>query len=71
MKEITLKIPEKEYKFFMKLIKSLGFVKIEEIDRGDSKKDIINNLEQGFKEMKMVKEGKLKTTPAKDFLNEL
>jgi hypothetical protein len=28
MKEVTLKVPEKEYSFLMKLIKNLGFVKV-------------------------------------------
>ncbi len=38
MKEVILKVPEKEYVFFMKLIKSLGFVKVEKTDEGDSKR---------------------------------
>ncbi len=71
MKEIVLKVPDREYSFFMKLIKSLGFVDIKEVDEGDSKEAIVENLKQGFKEMQLIKDGKLKTTSAKDFLNEL
>ena len=71
MKEVILKVPEKEYVFFMKLIKSLGFVKVEKTDEGDSKEVIINNLKQGFKEMKLMKEGKMKGIPLNEFLNEL
>lgn len=69
MKEIVLKVPDKEYSFFLKLIKSLGFVDIKKVDEGDSKEDIVANLNQGFREMQLIKEGKLKTTSAKDFLN--
>ena len=36
-----------------------------------SKKEVISNLKAGVKELKLYKKGKLKTTPAKDFLNEL
>ncbi|MEZ4776411.1 MAG: hypothetical protein R3D00_24765 [Bacteroidia bacterium] len=71
MKEITLKIPDKEYKFFIKLIKSLGFVTIEKADEGDSKEAITQNLISGFEEMKLFREGKIQGTPLKDFLNEL
>lgn len=53
----------------MELIKSLGFIQIEE--KEDSREDIIANLKEGFKEMKLYKEGKMKGTPLKDFLNEL
>ena len=45
-------------------------MQIEEIE-GDSKKDILENLTQGFKDLKLYKQGKLKTSSAKDFLNEL
>ncbi|MDX2249625.1 MAG: hypothetical protein SF052_22770 [Bacteroidia bacterium] len=71
MKEIIIKIPDKEYKFFMKLVKSLGFVKIEKADEGDSKKEIEENLVRGFEEMRLFREGKVKGTLLKDFLNEL
>jgi hypothetical protein len=36
-----------------------------------SKKKILRNLKAGINELKLYKKGKLKTTPAKDFLNEL
>ncbi len=70
MKEVTLKIPEKKYKFFMELIKSLDFVKL---DKGaeDLKEQQLESVKRGFEEMKLIKEGKLKTTSAKDFLDEL
>lgn len=38
---------------------------------GSEKKRTLQNIRQGFKELKLINEGKLKTTPATDFLNEL
>ncbi len=69
MKQITLNIKEGKYHFFMELVKSLDFVQV--ADGGDTKEEIIANLKDGFKEMQLYKEGKIKGTPLKDFLNEL
>ena len=66
MKEITLKIPDDRLNFFIELIKSLDF-----INTYDSNKEAIENIKQGFKELKLYKQGKLETTLAEDFLNEL
>ena len=70
MKQILINIKDSKYQFFLELLKSFDFVEIEEYE-GDSREEIIANLKQGFKEMKLYKQGKLKTTVAKDFLNEL
>lgn len=35
------------------------------------KEQVLNNLKKGLKEVQQFKKGKLKTTSAKDFLNEL
>ena len=68
MKQITLNIKESRFQFFMELIKSLDFV---QVDDGDSNEAILSNIKIGLDEVKLAKQGKLKTTPAKDFLNEL
>lgn len=57
MKQIVLNIKEDKYLFF-------------EVE-GDLKEEITENLKQGFRELKQYKEGKLQTTAAKDFLDEL
>jgi len=31
MKEITLKIPDKKFRFFMELVENLGFVTVKEV----------------------------------------
>ncbi len=56
----------------MELVKNLGFAKEVELEGDEpTKEEIINNLKRGFEEMRLIKDGKLKTTPLKDFLNEL
>jgi len=68
MKQVTINIKESKFHFFMELVKSLDFA---QVDEGDSKEAILNNLKQGFKEMKLYKQGKMKGTPLNDLLNEL
>lgn len=69
MKQVTLNIKESKFQFFMELVRSLDFVQVD--DDGDSKEAILSNIKKGLEEVKLAKQGKLKTTPAKDFLNEL
>ncbi len=69
MQTITLTIRDDKVPFFMDLIKNFKFVQVK--DEGDSKEEIIANLTQAFKDAQLFREGKLKTTPAKEFLNEL
>jgi len=69
MKQIILNIKEEKYDFFMELIDSLDFVEVD--NDGDSKEAIINNIKKGLEEVKLVKEGKLKTTSAKEFLRRI
>jgi hypothetical protein len=70
MKQIVLNVRESKYPFFIELVRSFDFVQIEE-NTGDTKENIVANLTQGFKELELYEQGKLKTTSAKDFLNEL
>jgi hypothetical protein len=70
MKQVVLNVRESKYPFFIELVRSFDFVQIEE-NTGDTKENIVANLTQGFKELELYKQGKLKTTSAKDFLNEL
>jgi len=35
------------------------------------KQEIVTDLKQGLKELKMIQQGKLKSTPLNEFLNEL
>ena len=72
MRHVTLYIPDNKYPLFMELARSIDFIKkIEEESEEPSKEEVIRNLKRGFEEMQLFKKGKLKTTSAKDFLNEL
>lgn len=70
MRQVLLNVEEKKLQFFLELVKSLDFVEVNNSE-GDSKEAIIQNIKQGLEEVKLAKQGKLKTTPAKEFLNEL
>jgi uncharacterized protein YlbG (UPF0298 family) len=71
MKQVTLYITNKEFSHFLELAKNLNYVK--KIETGDepSKEEILDNIKAGLSEVQLFKKGKLKTTSAKEFLNEL
>lgn len=69
MKQVVLNVKEGKYEFFIELVKSLDFLQLN--NEGDSKEAILKNIKQGLEEVKLAKQGKLKTSSAKDFLNEL
>jgi hypothetical protein len=71
MRHVTVYTTDKEYNHFLELAKSLSYVKKIETDDEPTKEEIIENLKEGFKEMKLLKKGKLKTTSLKDFIDEL
>lgn len=71
MRHVTIYITDKEYSHFLELAKSLRYVKKIETYAEPSKNDILNNIKTGLKELKLFKKGKLKTTSANDFLNDL
>lgn len=69
MKQLTLNITDNKFKAFLEFIKTLDYVQVD--DDGDSKEAILDNIKKGLEEVKQAKQGTLKTTSAKDFLNEL
>lgn len=68
MAQITLNIKDSKLPFFLELIKNFDFVKVDDYP---TKEEVKENIRQGLRELKLVEQGKLKTTPLKDFLNEL
>jgi hypothetical protein len=70
MRHVTVYTTDKEYNHFIELAKSLHYVKKIETDE-ESKESVLDNIKEGLEEVRLFKKGKLKTTPAKDFLNEL
>lgn len=71
MRHVTVYTTDKEYNHFVQLAKSLHYVKKIETDEENTKEEIISNIKRGFEEMRLLKDGNLKTTSLKDFLNEL
>jgi hypothetical protein len=70
MKQITINIPDNKYSFFLELVKNLGLEKVKE-EPVDTSEEVLKGIEQGFSEVKLIQEGKMKGTPLKDFLDEL
>ncbi|MEI2822150.1 MAG: hypothetical protein BWY38_03044 [Ignavibacteria bacterium ADurb.Bin266] len=70
MRHVTVYTTDKEYSHFVELAKNLQYVKKIETDE-DPKENVLENIKAGLKEVNLFKKGKLKTTSAKDFLNEL
>lgn len=66
MKQIVINVEENKLQFFMELIKSLDFAQVDE-QSGDFKGEIMDSLDQSFKDLKLYKEGKLEAIPAKKF----
>lgn len=71
MKQITINIPDNKYSFFLELIKNLGLEKVGENPMATDEEETLAGIEQGFKEAKLIQEGKMKGTLLKDFLDEL
>lgn len=71
MRHVTIYTTDEEFNHFIELALNLHYVKKIETDEGLSKNEILENIKAGLKEVKQYKKGKLKTTLAKDFLNEL
>ncbi|MBS1760074.1 MAG: hypothetical protein JST23_08135 [Bacteroidetes bacterium] len=71
MRHITVYTTDKEYNHFIELAKNLHYVKKIETDDEPAKADVLKNIKAGLQEVKLFKKGKLKTSSAKDFLDEL
>ena len=66
MKQLTLNIDDSKFKAFLEFIKTLDYVKVEEV--GDPS---LEELQNSLKQVNLMQEGKLPKQSAKDFLNEL
>lgn len=70
MRQLTLKVKESKFRFLIELLKNFDFVQVDSEDE-DSKEAILKNIREGLKEVQLIKQKKIKTRSAKDFLNEL
>ena len=69
---VVLSVLPRKYDFLMELLQNFDFVNVEyENPVGDTREEIIDNLKQAAKELKLVREGKLEGRSAYELLNEL
>lgn len=72
MATLIIEIEDKKLKFFKELLQNLPFVKMREIlPDEDTNEQVIANISQGIKEMQLVEQGKMKSRPAREFLQDL
>ncbi|MDR1975113.1 MAG: hypothetical protein LBQ31_10680 [Bacteroidales bacterium] len=73
MQRVVLTVAPRKYGFLMELLQNFDFVKVakDEDNDGDLREEVVANLKQTAKDLKLLKVGKLKTRPLKEFLDEL
>lgn len=71
MRYVKVYTTDKEYNHFVEMAKNLHYAKKIETDDEPEKVDVFDNIKTGLQEVKLFKKGKLETSSAKDFLNEL
>jgi hypothetical protein len=72
MATLLIEIEDKKLKFFKELLQNLPFVKMREIlPDEDTDEQVVANISQGIKEMRLVEQGKMKSHPAREFLQDL
>jgi hypothetical protein len=71
-KRIVLNVSPRKYDFLIELLRNFDFVQVDpEKYDGDSREEIIDNLKQAAKDIKLIKEGKLEGRNAEELLKEL
>jgi len=69
---VVLNVTPHKYDFLMEILRNFDFVQVaEEENDGNSREEIITSLKEAAKDLKLIKAGKLKTRPLKEFLDEL
>ena len=69
---VVLNVAPQKYIFLMKLLKNFDFVQFaKEENDGASREEIIANLKEAAKDLKLIKTGKLEGRPARELLDEL
>ena len=66
MKQIILNIADNKFKTFLEFIKTLDYVKVEDVEEM-----ALEELQSSLNQVKLMQEGKLPKQSAQDFLNEL
>ncbi|SEI94397.1 hypothetical protein SAMN05192553_101954 [Cyclobacterium xiamenense] len=71
--KVTLDIKDSKAAAFLNFVKSLDFIRIQDPEDFEepNKQEVLENIRQGMKEVKLHQEGKVKLHSARDFLDEL
>ena len=67
--KVLLDIKDSKVPFVMELLSSLNFVKARKLT--DEKAELMSDIREAVEELKLVRQGKLQGTSAKELLNEL
>jgi hypothetical protein len=78
MKQFLIQVPENQSSFFRELMQQLNLqVETQEVNyedkkrKNDSEEDILENIKQGIREIKLFNQGKLKARPVNEIMKEL
>lgn len=69
--KLIVDVKKENMDFVLELLRNFSFVKTVEAFEDDEQEAAEDNIKIGLQEVRLFKEGKLKTTPAKAFLDEL
>lgn len=69
--KLIVDVKKEKMDFVLELLRNFSFVKTVEAFEDDEQEAVEDNIKIGLQEVRLFKEGKLKTTPAKAFLDEL
>ena len=67
--KVILDIKDSKAAFVMELLGSLSFVKAKPLS--DENAVLMDEIKEAVKDLKLVRQGKLKARPARDLINEL
>jgi hypothetical protein len=72
MKEITLKIPDNKYRFFLELVKNLGFINISDQPKLTKKQlEFIEGTKKSLQQVEQHMKGEITLKSADQMLDEL
>ncbi len=68
--KVVLEVKDSKAAFFMELVKNFSFIKKVEVEKEPTKEEILEGIRQAVKEVNLIKAGKMKGIPAREFLDE-
>jgi hypothetical protein len=72
MKQVILNIPEDKYRFFLELVKSLGFVKVSgETTLTKKQQEFVEGTKKSLEQVEQHLQGEIKLKTADQLLDEL